>query len=235
MTIKRGQPWGDRGILPPHLPVAATDAEAAALLNTGCREFVISGGDMWRTVGGSATNHSLTDTTTSTSTARDIIAGPPDNQERTVLRLDSMEASFTQGGFNQHRCIFSHAVFAARRSQIRPHFLARVVDTLIPVDTSFVMNAQFLGPLDVAPRSHPNDGRIEVLTVPKSLPWRQRRQFQYRLRTGTHLPHPQISMRSVANSWSPGRPGLVMLDGVHLGLVTDLNITIVPDSITVWI
>ena len=39
-----------------------------------------------------------------------------------------------------------------------------------------VMNAQFRGRGDVAPRGHPNDGRLDVVEVDPDLPWGQRSQ-----------------------------------------------------------
>lgn len=53
-----------------------------------------------------------------------------------------------------------------------------------------VANGQFLGELDVAPRAHPGDGRLEVLVFEGRATdlWR----MLPRLRTGTHLPHPRV-------------------------------------------
>ena len=36
-------------------------------------------------------------------------------------------------------------------------------------ELAFVMNAEFYGPYDVAPRSHPNDGKVDVLRVEASM------------------------------------------------------------------
>jgi hypothetical protein len=60
-----------------------------------------------------------------------------------------------------------------------------------------VMNTQFYGPYDIAPRGHPNDGKLDVLRVDPSMGWRERLQARQRARTGTHLPHGGLSMRSV--------------------------------------
>ena len=56
-----------------------------------------------------------------------------------------------------------------------------------------VMNAQWLGPLDLGPRSHPGDGLIDITSG--SLKWRERRIARSRARTGTHLPHPSLFHR----------------------------------------
>src|SRR3546814_18870326 len=57
------------------------------------------------------------------------------------------------------------------------------------------MNAQYRGKWDVAPRGHPNDGRLDVLDA--DLPLDERLQVRGRLKTGTHLPHPRIESRHV--------------------------------------
>ncbi len=95
------------------------------------------------------------------------------------------------------------------------------------------MNAQFLGPYDVAPRSHPNDGRVDVLWVDPTMPVRARVQARSRAHTGVHLPHPQLSLRSVGE-WQAtfDRPLHLFVDGQQVGDVRDLRIEVVPDALT---
>ena len=65
------------------------------------------------------------------------------------------------------------------------------------------MNAQYLGRWDVAPRGHPNDGRLDVLDA--DLPFDERLQVRARLKAGTHVPHPRIDERHVTAA--PAGPG----------------------------
>ena len=53
-----------------------------------------------------------------------------------------------------------------------------------------MMNAQWIGPWDVAPRSHPNDGLLDVLDADLGLG--DRWKARSRLATGTHMPHSGI-------------------------------------------
>ncbi len=53
------------------------------------------------------------------------------------------------------------------------------------------MNAEWLGDWDVAPRAHPGDGLLDVFDVTLSL--RDRIKARRRVRTGTHVPHPDIA------------------------------------------
>ena len=94
------------------------------------------------------------------------------------------------------------------------------------------MNAQFLGAWDVAPRSHPGDGRVDLFQADLSLGdrWKARR----RLRSGTHVPHPEIRERRVKAVQLDLAPGTsVWLDGERLGPARTLSIRVVPDALTV--
>jgi len=96
------------------------------------------------------------------------------------------------------------------------------------------MNAQFLGPYDVAPRSHPNDGRLDLLRVDPSMGLRARLQARTRARTGTHLPHPSMTLISTER-WAAtfSRPLDVYVDGHRVGRVSDLAIEVLPDALIV--
>jgi hypothetical protein len=92
------------------------------------------------------------------------------------------------------------------------------------------MNAQYLGPWDVTPRGHPNDGRLDVLDA--DLPFDERLQVRARLRAGTHLPHPRIQERHVASlQIDLARPTPVWLDGDEVGPATSVAVRIEPDAL----
>jgi hypothetical protein len=98
-----------------------------------------------------------------------------------------------------------------------------------------VMNAEFIGDWDVAPRGHPNDGRMEVFDVDASMSVRHRIAARRRLRTGTHVPHPRVSTRSLrTGTWSFVRPLEVVVDGRRIGRASRLDIDVVPDAATVY-
>jgi hypothetical protein len=93
-----------------------------------------------------------------------------------------------------------------------------------------VMNAQHLGRWDVAPRGHPNDGRLDVLDG--DLPLGQRWEARRRLRTGTHVPHPGIDERHVSALQLELAPGTnVWLDGELLGPARNLSVRVEPDAL----
>jgi diacylglycerol kinase family enzyme len=94
-----------------------------------------------------------------------------------------------------------------------------------------VMNAQWIGRWDVAPRSHPNDGLLDVFDGSPSLD--DRWKARSRLVTGTHVPHPQIHQRRMGAVDLDLDPPLdVYLDGVKVARGRHLQVRIEPDALT---
>lgn len=99
----------------------------------------------------------------------------------------------------------------------------------------FAMNAQFLDGYDIAPRSHPNDGKVDTIRVSAAMTWRERLQARKRARTGTHVPHPRLTMRQTARAEARfERPLVVWVDGVRWGTAAGLTITVEPDALIVY-
>jgi hypothetical protein len=98
--------------------------------------------------------------------------------------------------------------------------------------TVAVGNAQWLGPWNLWPRGHPNDGRLDLLDahLPLGDLWKVRR----RLPTGSHLPHPGIATRRVkAETVELERPLGVWLDGERVGPGRTFAFRCVPDALRV--
>lgn len=94
------------------------------------------------------------------------------------------------------------------------------------------MNAQFVGSWDVAPRSHPNDGRLDTLDVDPSFGAGDRFKALRRMPTGSHVPHPAIRQRRVdAAQFELERPTPVWLDGVRIGPARQLSVRVEPDAL----
>jgi hypothetical protein len=114
-------------------------------------------------------------------------------------------------------CFVAHAV--ARSSWWRGRGIA-------------AMNAQWFGAWDLGPRSHPNDGRLDI--TDGALPWGQRLEARRRARTGTHLPHPDLTTSRVAAAeFEFDRPLDIWLDGTKVGRTTSLHLDLAPDALLV--
>lgn len=97
-----------------------------------------------------------------------------------------------------------------------------------------VMNAEWMGEWLVAPRAHPNDGRLDVVDVDATMSWRQRWQARRLLPLGAHLPHPSISVRSASTVERRfERPVPARVDGRPVGSLTWLRVTVEPDAVRV--
>ena len=94
-----------------------------------------------------------------------------------------------------------------------------------------VFNCEHLGRWDVAPRGHPNDGYAEVVDVDPTMTLRQRVQAWRRLPSGTHVPHPAISVsRRTTATWTLAPPLTLHVDGVRRGTVHRLTVTVDVDA-----
>ncbi|MEP7202579.1 MAG: hypothetical protein ABI894_08220 [Ilumatobacteraceae bacterium] len=103
-------------------------------------------------------------------------------------------------------------------------------------ELAMVMNAQFYGAYDVAPRSHPNDGKVDVLRVDAAMGWRERLHARSRARTGMHLPHRHLSMRSASQvDLHFDQPMVVWVDGVRCGTAGRLRVTVEPDAFIAYV
>jgi hypothetical protein len=94
------------------------------------------------------------------------------------------------------------------------------------------MNVQWVGPWNLGPKSHPNDGVLDTFDarLPVGDLWKVRR----RLPTGTHLPHPGIQgRRTAAITFELERPLPVWLDGEQVDEGRVLAVRLEPDALRV--
>ena len=98
------------------------------------------------------------------------------------------------------------------------------------------MNVDHVGNWNVAPRAHPNDGRVDVIEVASTMTVRERWQARGRLAAGTHVPHPAITTSAVRlRSWQFDREMTVWVDGVHSGTARTVTVEVVPDGGEVFV
>lgn len=91
-----------------------------------------------------------------------------------------------------------------------------------------VMVSGHLGRFEPAPRAHPGDGLLDVIEVSGSMNLRQRVMARRRSRTGSHLPHPDISttrVRDLRRSFD--EPLTIFVDGASAGVSRHLDVAVV--------
>ena len=95
-----------------------------------------------------------------------------------------------------------------------------------------IANAAHLGEWNIAPRGHPNDGRLDV--IDGALGWGDRLAARRRLPSGTHLPHPALTTSRVREgTWRFDRPTAVEVDGRRAGHATRIDVRLHPDAASV--
>lgn len=89
----------------------------------------------------------------------------------------------------------------------------------------------FLGRLNVAPNSHPNDRRADALVWSTS-DLRTVTAIHRRMRRGNHLPHPAVEMvRGTTLQWhTQGAARRVVIDGRSHGRAVAVAVTVRPDA-----
>lgn len=103
-------------------------------------------------------------------------------------------------------------------------------------DVVMIMNAEYYGVYDVVPRSHPNDGKLDVVRADAAMNVRQRWQARRRAITGSHLPHRHLAVQSVTDfDVRFSKPMIVWVDGERCGAAVDLTVSVEPDGLTIYI
>lgn len=215
MTIRPREPWGDLGPVPADVVRPDSDARIAAAVGAALEaggppcDVAPLGGDLFRSIGG----HAGVDR---------ILAGGD------VARLpcDVLEVAL-----DDRRTVYAVAHVVIRRPWLGSPSFGWWRGRSIAL-----MNAQHIGRWDVAPRSHPNDGRVDVLEVDAAMGLRERWKARRRLELGAHLPHPAIRTRQARSATFDLLPGeRVWLDGVDHGRCSRVAVTVVPDAFVAYV
>lgn len=94
-----------------------------------------------------------------------------------------------------------------------------------------ITNAGMMRGRNFAPRSHPNDGKFDVVMFAREMSVRQRLQARSRLKTGTHLPHPYIKVSQATQFQYErlSRNQTLRIDGIAIPDWVSISIAIEPD------
>jgi len=209
VTIRPGDEWGRLVARPDDVVSTGNDSEVVeALLRRPASPVEVTSGDLARTLG---------------------VGASPEGSGRRGARsmLNEMPIDLVEVSLDGGEPVAACAHVVARSPWYRGHWLRGPILA--------VMNAEFIGEWDVAPRGHPNDGRVEVFEVDRAMPLRHRLTARRRLRSATHLPHPDISARSVrAHEWSFPQALDVVVDGRRVGRASSISVQVLADAAVVY-
>jgi hypothetical protein len=146
--------------------------------------------------------------------------GSPNRAEQSGAELTEVDIDVWQARFQgETKPFVAHAVL--RRALWSGHCIA-------------AMNAAFHPTGNLAPRSHPGDGLLDVIFIKLSVS--DRLKARKRVRNGTHIPHPGIDMRRMPVLHAePPQNAKLYLDGVALTTIEDLTIERDPRPLRVVI
>ncbi|MBW3536219.1 MAG: hypothetical protein KY395_00430 [Actinobacteria bacterium] len=203
MPVARGEPWGESGTLPVDGLIYPRDCDAARAVQF-TRARGLERPEMGL-IGGDLWR-----------TLGAPIGGADRLRNGPATRVTVDVGWITMGGDEVEHCFVAHCV---ARTRLWSQVLA-------------VMNAEWLGEWDVAPRSHPGDGWMDVTEA--ALGWADRQKVRERLATGTHLPHPGMRTSRIRESEFEFRDPLrLYLDGSAFPKVRRLKVRVEPASLTV--
>lgn len=129
------------------------------------------------------------------------------------------------------------AVFGISPDRLRSYHRRRPITVAVdgkirftgPATTVVVANGQFLDGVDVVPRGHPGDGRLEIQVY--ALTPGERGAMRRRLPRGTHVPHPHITaVTGQSVEISADRPWSVVVDGHATPPTAALRATVIPKA-----
>lgn len=196
MTIRRGEQWGRSASVPRDVVRLGSDAELAQ--TDPSRVVVLSGGDIWESIGR---------------------PDPRDADEPcTIVEIDAMVCHVVMRDGSDLHIVAASSVEIG--SWIRPG------QRYVCVTNSGIVRGRRL-----APRAHPNDGRLAVMSVDATMSARQRLLSRRLARTGSHLPHPSINV-SHTDRIERGallRRDVLSIDGRRVTGWASVTVTAVPD------
>jgi diacylglycerol kinase family enzyme len=218
-VIEKGRPWGHPARTEAALVVEGDDADLAAALDRASGELVrfvpAPASDLGRALGLTNTGPGATEV------ALDVLAVATPAASHGAVNAVVL-------GRAPHRLRAWHRrVRMVVEVDGRQRFAGRAAGVVIA-------NGQYLHGLDVVPRGHPGDGRIEAQVYAPSAA--ERAEMRRRLPQGTHVPHPgitQVTGRRV--TVRAGRNLALEIDGRPAGTAREVTVEVLPAALRLLI
>ena len=167
------------------------------------------------------------------ATALEVLGHPyrngnvyPDPELRVLLahnaKFDVIEATYllTNSEETRRRCFIGRAFISEKL------FFGRTIA---------VLNSSFVGNRDWAPKAHPNDGRLDLVELDGSMNVRQRLTALKLMKSGSHLPHPQIRYRQLSEyEYATEDSASLSIEGVRMGSIRHCLFRVLPDAVNLY-
>ena len=207
MTIRKGKDWGEQVEAPADLLVFADDPSANAYFN----EVFVNG------------NMASPIAVLKSNLARTLgLSGATMNETNMLhTKFDLVEVDY---------------VLASSLSG-KMHFLGSAIirNGWLRGAITGVFNSSFIGSWDCAPKAHPNDSKLDVVSIDQSMKIRQRLTAKRLVKLGSHLPHPKISYKQ-AESFKIDleEPARLFVDAMDLGMVKHCDFRVISDAVSLY-
>ncbi len=207
MTIRKNANWGSTVARPENLVICESDAAASQLVT---EHYVQK--QIFPAIAIAKSNLARALGSNGADINAQIMQATP---------FDLIEIAFTDDS-NRQQKVLALGYGLLRKSWWRSEIVA-------------AMNTSFIGDWDCAPRSHPNDGKFDLVTVRTEMNPTQRLIALRRLRLATHLPHPQISVKQLTSfdADCSAKPNLYF-DDRRFSCVNRCKFTLIPDALTLY-
>lgn len=143
-----------------------------------------------------------------------------ESDECTLLPMDALQVKILLSDASDKSCTAASCIEVG--SLISPLKFGRYI---------CVTNGGIVSGRNFAPRAHPNDGRLDIMQIAEAMSFRDRLTAKKKALTGTHVPHPSISLRQ-EETFSAKRSGereKLRIDGVTVANWIEVSVSIVPD------
>ena len=207
MTIRKNEDWGSTVVRPEDLVICETDAATSQLAT----DFYLQQKPM----------PAIAITRSSLSRTLGKEGSNVNSQNMQATPFDLIEVTFVDASMIEQK-VLALGYGLLRKSWWRGDIVA-------------AMNTSFIGDWDCAPRSHPNDGKFDLLAVSSKMKSTQRLIASRRLKFGTHLPHPQISVKQLTSFEADcsAKPNLYV-DNRRFMSVNQCKFRLLPDALTLY-
>ena len=207
MTIRKGQDWGERVDTPTDLLVFSDDPSANAYL----KEVYANGREL----------QSIAILNSNLARAFGLNGATIGSTTMLRTRLDLVEVSYVSISSQTAKMIF------VGNAIIRNGWLRGPI--------TGVFNSSFFRSWDCAPKAHPNDSKLDVVSIDQSMKIRQRLTAKRLVKLGSHLPHPKISYKQ-AESFKVDleEPARLFVDAMDLGMVKHCDFRVISDAVSLY-